>query len=44
VLRPDQRATYEAERQKRRDEAAMDAAAIGLTLPDTWNPIDDFDN
>jgi hypothetical protein len=44
VLRPDQRATYEAERQKRRDEAAKDAAAIGLTLPDTWNPIDDFDN
>lgn len=44
VLRPDQRATYEAERQKRRDEAAKDAAAIGLTLPDNWNPIDDFDN
>lgn len=44
VLRPDQREVYEADRQKRRDEAAKDAAAIGLTLPPDWNPIDDFDN
>jgi hypothetical protein len=43
VLRPDQRATYETERQRRRAEAAEEAAAIGLTLPDNWNPLDDFD-
>ncbi|MDP9290802.1 MAG: hypothetical protein M3O82_00400, partial [Verrucomicrobiota bacterium] len=33
VLRPDQRAAYDAERQRRRDEAAKDMAAIGLALP-----------
>ena len=43
VLRPNQREAYEAARQKRRDEAAKDAEAIGLTLPADWNPLDDFD-
>lgn len=36
VLRPDQRAVYEAERQRRRDEAAKDMTAIGLSLPADW--------
>lgn len=43
VLRPDQRAAYEAERERRRVEAAKDAAAVGLTLPADWNPLDDLD-
>lgn len=44
VLRPDQRAAYDAARQKRQEDAAKDAASIGLTLPANWNPLDDFDN
>jgi hypothetical protein len=40
VLRPDQRAAYEAERQRRRAEAEKDAAAIGLTLPEKWDLLD----
>lgn len=42
VLRPDQRAAYEAERQRRYDEAAKEAAAIGLSLPADWNPLDEL--
>lgn len=41
VLRPEQRQAYEAERQRRRDEAAKDLEAIGLTLPPTWDAFDD---
>jgi hypothetical protein len=41
VLRPDQRAAYEAERQRRRDDAAKDMEAIGLTLPADWDLLDD---
>jgi hypothetical protein len=40
VLRPDQRAAYEAERQRRRQEAAKDLEAIGLTLPENWDLLD----
>jgi hypothetical protein len=40
VLRPDQRAAYEAERQRRRQEAAKDLEAIGLSLPENWNLLD----
>jgi hypothetical protein len=40
VLRPDQRAAYEAERQRRREEAAKDMEAIGLTLPENWDLLD----
>lgn len=36
VLRPDQRAAYEAEKKRRREEAEKDMAAIGLTLPPDW--------
>lgn len=37
VLRPDQRAAYDAERQRRRGEAAKDMEAIGLALPPDWD-------
>lgn len=40
VLRPEQRAAYEAERQRRRAEAAKDMEAIGLTLPENWDMLD----
>ena len=40
VLRPDQRATYEAEQQRRRAEAAQDMEAIGLTRPANWEMLD----
>jgi hypothetical protein len=43
VLRPEQRAAYEAERKRRREEAARDMEAIGLTLPPNWEMFgDDF--
>lgn len=41
VLRPEQRTAYEAERQRRRDEAAKDMAAIGLALPADWEMLED---
>ena len=41
VLRPDQRAAYDAEQQRRRDEAAKNMQAIGLTLPPNWDMFDD---
>ena len=37
VLRPDQKAAYEAEREKRRVEAAREMEAIGLSLPKNWD-------
>ena len=43
VLRPEQRAAYDAEQQRLRDEAQKDAASIGLTLPPNWNPLDGSD-
>ena len=43
VLRPDQRAAYEAEQQRRREEAASNMDAIGLTLPPTWDMLDGND-
>jgi hypothetical protein len=43
VLRPEQRAAYDAERKRRREEAAKDMEAIGLTLPPNWDMFgDDF--
>lgn len=42
VLRPEQRAAYDAERKRRRTEAAKDLEAIGLTLPPNWDMFDDF--
>jgi len=40
VLRPDQREKYQAEKQKRREAAAKDLEAIGLSLPSNWDPLD----
>ncbi len=42
VLRPDQKQAYEEHRQKRLQEAQEEAAAIGLTIPNDWNPDDDI--
>lgn len=42
VLRPEQRAAYEAERKRRREVAAKDLEAIGLSLPPNWDMFDDF--
>jgi hypothetical protein len=41
VLRPDQRAAYEAERQRRREEAGKDLEAVGLMLPPEWEMFDE---
>ncbi len=43
VLRPDQRAAYEAERQTRRQDAQKEMEAIGLTLPPDWEMLDQND-
>lgn len=43
VLRADQRAVYQAEQQRRRDEAAKNMEAMGLTLPPAWDALDDND-
>ena len=40
VLRPEQRAAYEAERQRRRDEATKEMESIGLSLPPNWEMLD----
>jgi hypothetical protein len=41
VLRPDQRKAYEAENQLRKDEARKDMEAYGLTLPPSWDMLDE---
>ena len=41
VLTPDQRVRYDAERQRRRTQAAKDMAAVGLTLPPNWEFLDE---
>jgi hypothetical protein len=41
VLRPDQHAAYEAERLRRREEAAKDMESIGLALPPDWEMLAD---
>jgi len=44
LLRPEQRAAYEAERERRRVEAAKNLEAVGLSLPADWEMlIDGFD-
>jgi hypothetical protein len=40
LLRPEQRAAYEAEQQRRRESARKDMEAIGLTLPENWDLLD----
>ena len=41
VLRPDQRAAYDAERERRRVAAAKDMEAVGLVLPPGWEMLDE---
>jgi Spy/CpxP family protein refolding chaperone len=41
ILRPEQREAYQAEQERRREEAAKDLEAIGLSLPADWDPLDD---
>ncbi len=43
VLRPEQREAYEAERQRRREEAEKDMNAIGMSLPSNWDLLDQLD-
>jgi hypothetical protein len=40
VLNPDQRAAFELERQRRREAAAKDMEAMGLTLPANWEMLE----
>lgn len=42
VLRPDQKQAYEEHRQQKLQKAQEEAAAIGLTIPNDWNPDDDI--
>ncbi len=42
VLRPEQVEAYEAERERRRTEAAKDLEAMGLTLPPDWQFFDEL--
>jgi hypothetical protein len=42
VLRPEQRAAYDQHRNQRLNKAREEAAALGLSLPNDWNPDDDF--
>lgn len=39
VLTPAQRAAYDAEIERRRQEAAKDLEAVGLSLPANWDPL-----
>ena len=41
VLRPEQRTLYQAEQQRRRDEAAKNMESLGLTLPPDWDMFND---
>lgn len=41
ILTPDQRAAYDAEQRRRREEAEKDLNAIGLTLPVDWDMFDE---
>lgn len=40
LLRPDQQELYREEIRSRRDREQKDLAAIGLTLPEDWNPFE----
>ena len=43
VLTPDQRVAYEAERNRRREQATKEMAEVGLAFPPEWDMIDDMD-
>lgn len=40
ILRPEQRAAYEAERQRRFESLSSDMSALGITLPDNWDELE----
>lgn len=42
VLRPEQRQAWEAERERRRNEAQAEMAEIGMTIPAGWDPLEDY--
>jgi hypothetical protein len=42
VLRPEQVQAYEEHRREQLEKAQQDAAEIGLTIPNDWNPDDDI--
>jgi hypothetical protein len=39
VLRPEQRAAYDADRERRREDAERNLGTLGLALPDDWERI-----
>jgi hypothetical protein len=41
ILTPDQRATYDAERRRRYEEAEKDMNAVGMTMPPNWEMLDE---
>lgn len=41
VLTPDQRAVFDTEQRRRRDEAEKDLNAMGMTLPANWEMLED---
>ena len=41
ILRPDQRTIYQTELQRRREVADKNMQTMGLTLPASWDPLDD---
>ncbi|WP_035615129.1 hypothetical protein [Haloferula sp. BvORR071] len=42
ILREDQRQAWEAEKQRRRDDAQKEMSEIGLTMPSSWDPFEDY--
>ena len=42
VLRPDQRAAWEAERERRRQETSKEMNEMGLSMPRNWDPLEDY--
>jgi hypothetical protein len=42
VLRPEQRQAWDAEKERRRNEAQAEMAEIGMTMPAGWDPLEDY--
>jgi len=40
ILRPDQRAAYEASRQRRFEEISREMNALGVTMPENWDELE----
>jgi len=43
ILSPEQRTTYQAERERKRLEAQKDLEAIGLSMPEDWDALEELD-